>query len=894
MMITRYYNEGVKLSNFDFLKGFDDTLYKLGNRIEKEVTIAPSAVKADATPFLEYLVNKLLNRVGMKFNYRKDFYSQLDTVYRKGLIDYNYKNKIYSAYMLRNRIHDSFEEMVKNEVVVALSIHEKLYNIAKKYYLDFNENDDGYKGVPSYKPIELDTSDEEIELVKIPDFSEIIDFRYDYCVICGEPNHSSHSLCCPKCGRVLDDANNFISIRNHFGKDATFTKEDLIEYGIHEGYVNQLLTHLVRENMLNARGRFYDFNNMNFDRYMTKIDNYLAVGELITKFREDKITPEEIKRTFEYREGSLRHEPFYEFYKIVNHEVVNKFEQDILVSENIWESLDYTTITQKQLETWYLKNLNQYNRGNANESFVVFNNLLMEDYIDLKRQGLAERDIKKSLNVSQMVYELWMKIDDSFESEIVQIRKDLILKALSQGKTKAEAMESAGVTPKEFDNLYKLSNYYHDDYAQKINDEWESRKLRFISYLDCTSLETACRFAKLSVDDFYEWYDSSKMNSQFYLETTKILMGKYLDERKKGKSRMESIVLIGLNERYLDQWLKRSLDICKRFKDDDLRVTVELILRGFRWNMSTKETCELADVSQSALKRFLKLGEKGSEIYRPIFDYYEDVIIPKRLDKFLKLNETRSMRNALDASDLTEDDLERYYALGKSGDERFKKFHEDFHDLKKMTYVYHVEKGKSHKIAMRESRLTAEEYDESKDEIGDLLRLIKFDIVLETVIEDKKTSNVAANRANVSVDEIYEWYFRGRDGDEKYEKFYAPFHNAYVRPAVNAIQNSMDNNLSHLDNLIRSNKKLFTKRDVEIWVKHGLVDNAILINLDSNEIEKEKEKKKEDKFDANEMLREMGVEDYDRISTRKSSNESSILSRNDYDAEELKKQILKK
>ena len=56
------------MSNFDFLKDFDDTLYKLGNRIEKEVSIAPSAVKADATPFLEYILNKLLNGVGLKFN----------------------------------------------------------------------------------------------------------------------------------------------------------------------------------------------------------------------------------------------------------------------------------------------------------------------------------------------------------------------------------------------------------------------------------------------------------------------------------------------------------------------------------------------------------------------------------------------------------------------------------------------------------------------------------------------------------------------------------------------------------------------------------------------------------------------------------------------------------
>ena len=891
-MLIKYYNEVGNLSNFDFLKGFDDTLYKLGNRIEKEVKIAPSAVKADATPFLEYLVNKLLNKVGLKFNYRKDFYSQLDTVYRKGLIDYNYKNKIYDAYMLRNKIHDSFEEMVKNEVIVALSIHEKLYNIAKKYYLDFNENGDEYNGVPSYKPIELDTSDEEIDLVKIPDFSEIIDFRYDYCVICGEPNHSSYSLCCPKCGRVLDDANNFISIRNHFGKDATLTKEKLIEYGIHEGYVNQLLTHLVRENMLNAKGRFYTFNNMNFDRYMTKIDNYLAVGELITKFREDKITPKEIKQTFEYREGSLHHEPFYEFYKIIDHEIINKFEQDILLSEDIWKSMDYTTITQRQLETWYLKNLNQYNKGNVNESFVAFNNLLMGDYIDLKRQGMAERNIKNMLNVSQRVYDFWIGINDSFESEIAQIRKDLILKALGEGKTEAEAMEFAGVTPQEYENLYKISNYYHDDYALEINEEREARKLRFISYLDSVALASACRFAKISVGDFYSWYDSSKLNSQFYLETTRILMGKYLDERRKGKSKRQSIELVGLDERYLDQWLKRGLDICKQFKDDDLRVTVDLILRGFKWNKSKGEICELADVTESVLDRFLKVGEKGSEIHRPLFDYYENEFVPKRLDKFLEIIAYRTIRKALEAVDLTEDELEKYYCLGKSGDERFEKFHDDFYNIKKSIYVYHFAKGKTHQISMKESLLTQKEFEENHEEIDARIRKLKFRMVLDAVVDDDKTSNVAAERANVSVDEIYEWYFMGRDGVEEYEQFYTLFHGAYVRPAVNAIQDSMDNNLSHLDNLIKVNKKHFTKRDVEIWIKHGLVDNTILVNLDNDETDKKKDN--DDKFDANEMLREMGVEDYDRISTRKSSNQSTILNKRDYDVEDLKKQILKK
>ena len=888
MMLTQYYNEVCKLSNFDFLKDFDDTLYKLGNRIEKEVNIAPSAVKADATPFLEYLLNKLLNRIGLKFNYRKDFYTQLDTVYRKGLIDYNFKDKIYSAYMLRNKIHDSFEELEKSEVVVALSIHEKLYNIAKKYYLDFNENADDFKGVPSYKPIELDTSDEEIDMVEIPDFSEIIDFKYDYCVICGEPNHSSYSLCCPKCSQVLDNANNFISIRNYFGKDSTFTKEDLIEYGIHEGYVNQLLTHLLRENMLKVRGRFYTFNNMYFDRYMTKIDNYLAVGELITKFREDKITPSEIKQTFEYREGSLHHEPFYEFYKIINHEVINKFERDILATENIWNSMEYTTITPKQLETWYMKNMNMHKKGNVNESFLVFNSSLMGDYIDLKRQGMLEKDIKDKLNVSPKVYEFWTSINDSFEDEISQIKKDLVLKYLKEGMAKADALEIAGVTPHEYDNLYKVSNYYHDDYAAEINRIREARKLRFTSYLPSLDLETSCRYAKITLDDFYTWYGESKLNSQFYLDTTRILMGKYLDERRKGKSKLESITTVGMDEKYLNQWLTRSLDICRQFKDDDLKVTVDLILRGFKWDKPIGEVCEMADVSEDVIRRSLRLGAKGSEIYRELFEYYEDEMIPKKLDVFLNASSTKSIRNALEYAYLSEGELNKYYELGKSGDERFVEFYNQFYDIKKGTYVYHIEKGKKDSVAMKESRLTPEEFEESRDDIENLLRKIKFRKVLEEIADDK-TSNVAARNANCSVDEIYEWYFRGRDGDEEYRKFYELFHDGYVKPSAVPIQEKFDEGNTDIDNIIKSNKHLFTKKDFDIWLKNGII-NVSVFNLEKDDDQKE-EDDDDEKPNKNEV-KEVKLNVYGK--TKKSRSSLGKIIDEEYDVEELKKQILKK
>ena len=93
----------------------------------------------------------------------------------------------------------------------------------------------------------------------------------------------------------------------------------------------------------------------------------------------------------------------------------------------------------------------------------------------------------------------------------------------------------------------------------------------------------------------------------------------------------------------------------------------------------------------------------------------------------------------------------------------------------------------------------------------------------------------------------------------------------------------------NIDTLVKINKNQFTKKDVEIWIKHGLLENKA-INLDA----KEKNDDDKSKFNANEMLREMGVEDYDRISVKKSSNTSGILNAEEIDVEELKKQIMKK
>ena len=868
------------MSNFDFLKGFDDTLWKLGMRIERQVNTSPSGVKADATTFLEHILKKLLTMAGLKYNSRKPFTDQVDAVFRSDLKMSNaYRERIKSAYNYRNKIHDDFDDIEKHEFEDAVQLHEKLFYIARKYYRDYNDDYDEYRGVPDFKPLELDFSDGEIELVKIPDFNDIVDVQYDYCVICGEPNHSNYSIYCHKCGRVIDNANNFISLRNAFGSDARFTKEDLIEYSMPEGYINQFLNSLVRENMLKASGRFYSFNNMYFDDYLSKIDNYIAVGELITKFRENKISPAEIKRSREYRQGKNRHELFYQFYKITNREIIKKFEKDLLATADIWKSIDYTTITQHQLERWYNIRLGHYKRGKINESFVVFNQLLIKEYLKLKSEGILEAEIMKKLNVTGEVYTFWCEFDKSFEENLKKIKLDLITEGINRHMTRQKIIEYAGVTPKEYDDIFKVAGHKGEDIAEIRNREIESRKKEFVKYLLNFDLPVACRKALFTVDDFYTYYDAADVNSEFHVKSTRILMDKYLTQRRYGRTKEEAIKKVGIKEKYLNRWLKRS--VYADFKDEDLKVTVDLILKGFKSDKPLSEIARQAGVKPNAIKTYVRLGGRGSEIYKPLYDYYESQIIPQKLDKFINGSETKSIRKAMESAGLTEEEMNKYYELGKKGDERFIDFYNEFLDIKKGTYIYHRDRGKSHRIAMKESYLTQEEYEKSRDELDDFLRMIKLKIVLETV-KNNKTSNVAASKAGCSVDDIYEWYFKGRNGDEDYKDFYEAFHNAYVRPSAVPLQKKLDNENASLENLIKSNRDKFTRKDADIWLKHGII-HAGVINLD--------EEKEEEEDEDEEKIKKFSL---DKRIGRVNPRSSLGRVHNDDDIEELKKQILKK
>ena len=817
------------MSNFDFLKGFDDDLWKCGVRIEKQIRNYPFGVHSEATAFLEHIVNNLRLSVGLKKS-RKSFYNRIDEAYRKNnkKITYKYKNLLYNAYQERNKIHADLADIEKDQYIIALDLNKKLYYIAKKYFEIFGGKEDEFKGIPPYKAPELDFSPEELELIEIPDFNDIVEFSYDYCVVCGQPNHSSYSIYCENCNNLIDNANTFISIRNSFGRDATFTKENLIEFGIHEGYVNSLINYLNKSDLFKVKGRLISFNNSKLDSFINKIDNYIKVGDLITQLRQNKITPSQIKKTPEYKQGSFKQKPYYQFYKIVNEEIIYKFEYELLSTENIPESIEFTTITQKELNRWYKIQLNKYNKKNSNESFTLFNNLLIDEYLLLKKHGYSEDEIKNTLNLTKDMLEFFPKFRTDFPDELSQIKKDLILESLNENKSRKEAIEYAGITEKEYENIIKYSTFKQNEFGKEYDKIIQKRKESLLINLKDNNLFTSCKLTKITTDEFYKWYDEANLNSDFYIRSTKLLMDKFLNERKKGKSKSQAAQAIGVKEKDINYWLKRKDKLFDKFQDMNIKVIINLILQGFKNNKSKAEIAEDVEVSVKSINYYLDLGQRKSPLCTELYEYYDSEVIPKKLLKFITEIKNKTLNKALALSDLTEEELNYYYNHNTG-------FHDEYSEYKIRTYADEILNRKSHKIALKKSNLSEEEYAQHKTQLD---KIILDEMMKRVKKEIKKgnTTETAAKHVGVKFDDIYGWYYKGKTDDE-YGKFSEFFQEYYIEPNLKLL-NSLISKGYPLKKILKKLNNEFTKKDYEIWLKEGWVNKEnVIVKLEDDEKE---------------------------------------------------------
>ena len=979
------------MTNFDFLKSFNNELYELGVKLEEDVLDAPRAVTADATLFLETLVKDIYRLSQKKLEKNLiSFYKKIDNLYRLGVISYIFKNKLQDAYNLRNKIHQNNQDM-QDEEKLALDLHQRLYYISKKYFRDFCENQ-RYINIPEYKK------------------PERIEIHFDNCIICGSENEDSTSNMCSQCNLKIDNANILLGIKNSF-KNQGFSKRDLINYGITESECISLLMDLTRENLISKKGEMYHINDDNFQRQLEEIDEYIEIGLLLTRFYSDKITSNEIKSTLEYWKGGINQKPYVEFYRLVNLKLEKRFEQSICKTENIKKAMKASSMDNLAIQDWFERKKEDFISGDLNDAFILYNEILIRDYFKLKKKNIEESKIKYQLQISEGIYNFWQNefMGEDFLKMTTEIKKDLILKEIKKNKSLKEALNSVGITEKEFDRLYLLSQKNDDKFYQMFSEIYiKKRQKTFLKHLEHNNLNSAIRISKISLNEFHRWYSDGeveysdfyidatkllidkylklrkrgwkkqdilkKMNitknmlkswltntdldflrdfqiensiitsnlikrgkvinalkedyskieaiyaaemtpnefkniynaskidnsefykrfdaeyrenrkrlfpkllkdndfysaiqkceitqkdfnrwyqkdqdkftatgygSDFYINTTRLLMQKYIQARLKGKNKPDSAKSAGVSNTIVNKWLNHlEYDLFWEFKRNNDILEMDLIKKGFGDMKSKTEISEMYDIMPSTIDEFISYGRNGLENFKELFKLYENKVIPHQLEIFMKSIKNKAFNKALKDSKLTKDEFEYYYNDGKSSKSRFHEFYTDYIELKREIYADNILSKKSQKIALKNSNLTEDELKSHWNVIEEIILKGRVDIMASEIERHKDTGVKIAKSLGVSVEEIYDWYIKGKNGDEKYAEFSLIFELGVVLPRVMAFTQAMHYGIPK-NQLHKKLKKELGSTEYNLWDKYGIIDQQEMnyIKLDGEEVDEKR------------------------------------------------------
>lgn len=245
-------------------------------------------------------------------------------------------------------------------------------------------------------------------------------------------------------------------------------------------------------------------------------------------------------------------------------------------------------------------------------------------------------------------------------------------------------------------------------------------------------------------------------------------------------------------------------------------------------NKPLKKALELSELSQEEFEYCCQQGMKGDSKFKEFYQSYYGI----KIDVFMNnINKGKDKSKALRNAGLTEKELDDCYQLGKNGDERFSEFYQKYYDKKYEIFLKDMINGKTLDKALDNANLNEDEVPENLD---DIIFDKKLNIVMASIKKDFTTKQ-AANKAHVSVNDIYDWFMKGRSGDEKFKEFSEFYYDEYVSPGSLIVQKALNEEIP-IELILRKRKKLFSKQDYEFWRDNGFLKQA------QEELEKEEEK----------------------------------------------------
>jgi len=585
-------------------------------------------------------------------------------------------------------------------------------------------------------------------------------------------------------------------------------------------------------------------NNYKKQEFTTKTLN-IKKNIIINEIRKNKtikdtlITAQTTQKEFEkiYQTSKESNDNFYkQFHK----QYTQKRQKQLikhLKKHNLDRAIKLSKITKNEFLQWYYEGETTYS-----EFYMKTTQILMKKYINYRENNWNKKEILNKIKIPKTIFDSWnkhenIKLFKDFNDKNNKItsnliKRGLIINAIKEGKTKHEAIFSSNLTPKEFMDIYNTSKKEKTEFYLRFDTEYEkSRKNKFTNLIKKQDFYNTIQECEISKMEFKKWYSkdqdyfiSTKQPTNFYLTTTLELMDKYIKARFQGKNKPDAAKSVGLSNNDINKWINHTEhDLFKDFQLKLEKLHTRLIIEGFKQEKSKIEVSETYDIPVKTIEKYIGLGGRGFMNYMELFNLYEDKVIPKHLNMFLNAFKSKSYYKSLKHSKLTKEELKFYYNLGKSGNNKFKDFYKDFLNLKINIYVDNILSNKSSKIAMKNSNLTKEEYKMNLKIIDDLILNGRLDIAKELILKYKLNGAKLAKKIGIGVEEVYEWYFKGKDDDEKYVDFCKIFEFGVILPRLIAFNKASDLGMSKKW-LIKKLKKDLGMKDFNIWKNNGLID----------------------------------------------------------------------
>lgn len=788
---------------FDFLKNFNSEAYEIALQIEDEVTVSPASIKTYATTFLECIVDDMLMKSGNgNVSPYASFSSKVEKLRMFDVIKYSFQTQLISAYKLRNTAHYALKKTADEDRRIALDLYKRLFDIAWRYFNEFGGNEYGYLGKPQFTPPFREN--DERELVEVPNI-ERMEKIFDHCIICGRKNNSHYHNLCNDCNNKIEHVEDVINLRNHF--EGMFSKRHIVDLGYSKPYSDALVRELLNENLIIKVDKQYRFNEEHFRDYLAEIEMYGEIEEVLSEFASGKLTLRDMKESEYYKRGLDSIEPFTQLYRIVSDAIFAEFISQLALGIDIDDIVRDTTITQEEILKWCDDQLNLLEHGIKSKDFINYNKISIDSYIKLRRCGKTHDEIISNLHLPYNIVEFWQKTHirelDHFKSSLDDALMDLILRAVSENRTKSEFMTKIDITQDELDRL--LNSY--EDFADIYDREYvQKRRESFLYCLKDNNLSNSIEKSHLDKAEFDQWMKEGERDfelghdtelGQFYKSTISQLMSLFIGYRKSALSKREASSRIDRSPKTIDNWLRRDdHEIFADFQAECQKITLDMMVNSIRKGNTLKQTAALADMSHNNLMKLIRRGESGESKYARLYEAYKNCYVPRQLDVFLEKVQTSKYKKALKSSHLSEDELNRFYIQGLQGIITFKEFSDRYFAFKLENYSREIiQKGKDLQKAARNANFIDEDFTYRQNEIDNVIIQKKLDIIMP-LVEESYHLKFVGSKVNMEVEELFEWYCLGYEGDETFRKFSETYWENKMEPAIRDFQSLFDKGIS--------------------------------------------------------------------------------------------------